>query len=154
MMKPDDDELINVDLEAEGPPSPPEAPVESMLEKEVKKPVENAKSNTKKMVFIAAGAAAVLALAIGLSVGLSSSSSTEAPTFNATLDTISSETIQQSYSTCEELRHDLVQASGFLANSVIDSNAEWYFHQEYRNRGSDRFGGPQILNSEIGRAHV
>lgn len=156
MMKPDEEELTNVDLEAEE--SPPEAPVESMLGNKVEKPIENAREdgngNGRQILLIILGVSVTLALVVGLSVGLTrdSDSGITAPTFNVSLDAISSKTIQQSYRTCEDLRGDLVQASGYLANSVIESNAQWYFHQEYRNKGGFSGGGDiaVLADSESG----
>jgi hypothetical protein len=79
------------------------------------------------------GVAAVLALIVGLSVGLSRGGKSDggpAPRFNVSLATVSPQTLQTTYASCEELRSDLMQASGYLANAIIDANALWYFHKD------------------------
>jgi len=91
-------------------------------------------SNKKRhlVVWTVLGVAAALALIVGLSVGLlrKSSDATIAPTFDVALDTVSRSTLTTTYASCDELRLDLRQASGYLANAVIDANARWYFHQD------------------------
>lgn len=92
---------------------------------------DGSSKNKQAILWTILGAAAALALIVGLSVGLAAGRTLElAPTFSVSLATVSPKTLQTNYASCSELRADLLQASGFLANSVIDANAQWYFHRK------------------------
>jgi hypothetical protein len=64
-------------------------------------------------------------------VGLSDNE--DAPPFNASLPVISIEILQEMYSLCDELAINLMEASGYIANSVIEKNVQEYFSQGYGN---------------------
>lgn len=116
-------------------------------------------SNPRQFLWILLVVPAIIALAVSLSLGLSddddttngsSGSISKVPTFAVSLSAISPETIRQSYPSCEALSTDLVQASRLLANSVIEKNARWFYHQDYG--GGDvgvLMGEPAIFRGDI-----
>ena len=100
-------------------------------------------------MLVAVVVALIIGLGVGLTAGLRKKDAESFPTFDVNITQISTESFEP-YGSCDELRLDLIEATKYLANSRIDSNARAYYHQDYRSRGCEScaFGQPQPLASQ------